>query len=389
MADHRILVLADDLTGALEVGGKFSKAGVLSEVRTPAALSSRDLHNAVGAFVVDTESRHATSTAAAQRVYQFAHAAREEGFSLVYKKTDSTLRGNIGAELAAVMEAFGGAPVFYVPAYPQMGRTVKDGSLYVHGIPVNATHFASDPFNPVSDSHIPNLLKPHCHVHIHSGIVNGIAQAEPVGVAICDGETDADVEAAALAFTNTPTYRLAAGPAGFAAHLARLLDLPRDQPAVLPHINKALIVNGSLHPVSFHQVELANQMGFTSVERNSTLRITSNEVWLIMETGSGAGDASLDFAQSLAKSVLRLLTEFPFDALIVFGGDTAYTIVDALGNPALQMIGEVVEGIPVCKIEAAELGSTLGARDRDLYLVTKAGSFGQPEVLSDIRELLG
>jgi uncharacterized protein YgbK (DUF1537 family) len=84
-----------------------------------------------------------------------------------------------------------------------------------------------------------------------------------------------------------------------------------------------------------------------------------------------------------------LLTEFPFDALIVFGGDTAYTIVDALGNPALQMIGEVVEGIPVCKIEAAELGSTLGARDRDLYLVTKAGSFGQPEVLSDIRELLG
>ena len=72
-----------------------------------------------------------------------------------------------------------------------------------------------------------------------------------------------------------------------------------------------------------------------------------------METGSGAGDASLDFAQSLAKSVLRLLTEFPFDALIIFGGDTAYTIVDALGNPALQMIGEVVEGIPVCKIEAA------------------------------------
>src|ERR1019366_10127995 len=151
-------------------------------------------------------------------------------------KTDSTLRGNIGAELAALCRAFAGAPLLYVPAYPQMERTVRGGSLYVDGVLVSVTSFAGDPFNPVRESHIPTLLKSQCGLPIRSGPVTDVTNSELTGIAICDGESDKDVESAARAFTSPPSFRLAAGPAGFATHFARFVDLPRGRPAALPGI---------------------------------------------------------------------------------------------------------------------------------------------------------
>ena len=388
MADNRILILADDLTGALEVGAKFAASGVASQVTTAPALLPPDLHSAAGAFVVDTETRHSKPAEAARRVYEFAHAAYDEGFSHVYKKTDSTLRGNIGAELAALSEAFAGAPLLYVPAYPQMGRTVRLGSLYVDGVLVGATSFASDPFNPVSESHIPTLLKSQCRLPIRSGLVADVANSELSGIAICDGETDHDVEAAAKTFTSSPSFRLAAGPAAFATHFARLVDLPRGRPTALPGITNALIVNGSLHAVSRQQVEQAKLEGFKSVGRDSIPVFGADGDWTILEPGSGSGGATLDFARALARSVCQIIKHAPIDALVVFGGDTTYAIVEAMGSPPLHLIGEVMEGIPISRIEANRLGPYTGDRDRDLYLVTKAGSFGSPDILASIRNSL-
>ena len=388
MADHRILVIADDLTGALEVGGKFAATGVRSQVRTPSSLWAEDLRVAAGAFVVDTETRHARVTEAARRVSDLARAACEAGFSHVYKKTDSTLRGNIGAELAALIEAWGGAPLFYVPAYPQMGRTVKGGTLYVNGVTVSATHVSSDPFNPVTESHIPTILCSQCRQPIRSVPVTDIGPAAPGVITLCDGETDDDVEVAARVYTSSSDFRLSAGPAGFAASLARLLDLPRAHPPALPRIKTALVVNGSLHPVSHQQVEQAKQVGFKSIESDSLPSDLDDRSWIVLEKAGGSGEATLDFAQGLAKSAIRLLGQFAFDALIIFGGDTAYAIVDALGNPPLHVVSEVMEGVPVCRIEPERLSSHAGHRHQDLYLVTKAGSFGPPDVLSALRELL-
>jgi uncharacterized protein YgbK (DUF1537 family) len=389
MADNRILVLADDLTGALEVGAKFATSGVISQVRTAPGLLPQDLHDAGGAVVVDTETRHAGAAEAARRVYEFAHTACDEGFSHVYKKTDSTLRGNIGAELAALCEGFAGAPLLYAPAYPQMGRTVRGGSLFVDGVLVGSTSFAGDPFNPVRESHIPTLLKSQCRLPIRSGPVADIANSELAGIAICDGETDKDVESAARAFASSSSFRLAAGPAAFATHFARLVDLPRSLPAALPGIRNVLIGNGSLHTVSRQQVEQAKRKGFKSIDRHSLPASGAEGDWTILETGSGSGGASLDFAQALARSVCHILAHAPIDALVIFGGDTAYAIAEAMGSPPLHLIGEVMEGIPISRIEANRLGPYTGHRDHDLYLVTKAGSFGSPDILASIRNSLG
>lgn len=382
-------MLADDLTGALEVGAKFAGAGVRSQVRTGPRLPTRDLQNATGAFVVDTETRHAQPAEAARRVYELAHAAHKVGFSYIYKKTDSTLRGNIGAELAALIEAYPGSPLLYVPAYPQFGRTVRKGSLYVDGVRAAATCFASDPFNPVKESHIPTLLAGQCRIPVRSGPLANTVDCKSPCIAVCDGDTDGDVEAAARALVVSPKFQLAAGPAGFAAHIAQMVRAPHGKPPSLPRVRNALVINGSLHQRSLHQVEQAKQAGFGSIDGRLIPNTLWNGGWNILDPGYDPGNPTLDFSKILAKSVCGILARTPIDLLVAFGGDTTYAIIETIGNPPLYPLGEVLEGIPFSRIAAGQLGPLFGSRDHDLYLVTKAGSFGAPDVLISIRQLIG
>jgi uncharacterized protein YgbK (DUF1537 family) len=215
--------LADDLTGALEIGAKFAAAGIAATVSTRLAWD-RD----ATVSVIDTETRHAPPAEAAGIIQRLAREAG--GVRLIYKKTDSTLRGNIGAELTALAAAFPGSRVVYVPAYPRMGRTVRRGTLLVHGVPVHETEFARDPLNPVRQSHVPTLAG-EC-------------------VTVIDAETDADIARAAGELLHAEGTLLAAGPAALAEAVAARIDLPRSLVPPFPRARQCLVVNGSLHPLS-------------------------------------------------------------------------------------------------------------------------------------------
>ncbi len=384
-----MLILADDLTGALEVGAKLAAAEVPAQVKiAPVHPLSRRLSDA-GALVIDTETRHVSSNEAFGRILHAARLARAEAIPIVYKKTDSTLRGNIGAELAAVIEAYAGSPLLYVPAYPKMGRKVRNGFLYVEGVLVGNTCFATDPLNPVSESHIPRLISTQCPLRVRSGRLTDLIDPEPRSIAVCDGETEGDVEAAARAFVSSSSYRLAAGPAPFAAHLARLADLPRGAPPPMRKRKSALIVSGSLNKISADQLVQAKRDGFQTIDSGLSSAGIDRADWYIFEHQNADGVISSEFGRSLAKSVCRILERISFDILVIFGGDTAYAIMEAMGHPNLHPWGEVLEGIPISRISARDLCGETGKRDHDLYLVTKAGGFGSPDVLSCIRNAIG
>src|SRR5262245_59236965 len=119
-ASMRILALADDMTGALEAGAKFSGAGIAAVVSAQPA--SADPAHVV---VFDTETRHSAPSEAAAVVRRFVLESRVGQPRLIYKKTDSTLRGNIASELWALAGLFPDQRVGYAPAYPALGRTVK------------------------------------------------------------------------------------------------------------------------------------------------------------------------------------------------------------------------------------------------------------------------
>src|ERR1700761_630405 len=105
-----VVVLADDLTGALEAGAKFAAQGI------GAAVATRPVEANCAVLVIDTESRHLP----AEQAYRAIAALASSGLPVLYKKTDSALRGNIGAELRALAEACPDHPITYIPAYPAL-----------------------------------------------------------------------------------------------------------------------------------------------------------------------------------------------------------------------------------------------------------------------------
>jgi len=307
-----IFGLADDLTGALETGAKFRDAVV----------TTNGFHPDEAVVVIDTETRHLTPERAAAVVRQTARQAK-----LIYKKADSTLRGNIAAELKALINAFPDRPLIYAPAYPDLGRTVKNGCLLIDGVPAHQTAFARDPLNPVCESDIRNLL---------AGL----------DVRVLDGETNADIENAAREIITSEPYAIAAGPGALAGALARLMGFETLRPPTHGLLRRCLVVNGSLHPASAAQIEFAKSRGFF--------------------------DDDWKLCSRAPEAVLGAFRKSRFDGLVVFGGDTAFEIHRALRFPEFRTMGEVLTGVPL-------------SRCGGLFWITKAGGFGAPDLLCDIR----
>lgn len=338
-----LLALADDLTGALEVGAKFAGSGIQVRVTTA---SGGGLECDVE--VIDLESRHLPPEEAAAAVSR----AIAGGACLIYKKTDSTLRGNIAAELRALAAAYPDSMIAYVPAYPAVGRTVKDGELYVYGVHVHRTAFAADRLNPIADSSIARIV------------------ADVSGCTVYDGENDADVARATASALADPACRIIAGPASVAAEIAAGLEGPGRRPVEpLPHIRRCLIVNGSLHDVSTRQIAFAEAQGCVSAALDAA--------WRILHSPEGGALPPLEFAAETGRRVREYLSGSETDALLVFGGDTAFGILKALGCPPLEPIGEVIMGVPVSRVWG-----------RNLYLITKAGGFGGDDLICKVKQLL-
>lgn len=330
------VVLADDATGALECGSLLATLGLAATV----TLNPNPRTLPDGVLVVDTNTRHATPLDAHALIESWAAHAP------LYKKTDSTLRGNITAELLALP-----APVLYVPAYPAVGRTVQFGILSVHGIPVHLTEFAGDPRQPVISSDLLHLL-PGARLLAHP---RQLTHPLP-RVAIADATTDEDLAAWAAALARLPALPTLAGPAGFLTHWARLFAFPSQPPAPRPKLKSWLVVCGSLHPQSRRQAALSESPVLsTPLERTNP------------ETA----------AQALAAQARDYIAQHHPDAVLIMGGDTARALWQALGITELKPLPELLPGVAACQ-----------SPQSPLTFVTKAGGFGPPTLVQQVKELL-
>ena len=149
-----LVIIADDLTGALDTGIKFAMRG--ARTITVTVSSSQDLvshlHGGYEVVSVNASSRHMPGPQAADLVSSLVSTCLDEGIGYIYKKTDSVLRGNIACELEGVKKASGVSFIPFIPSYPEMKRTVEDGTMYVGGVPLAQTELADDPFSPIVSS---------------------------------------------------------------------------------------------------------------------------------------------------------------------------------------------------------------------------------------------
>lgn len=152
---RRVLAIADDFTGAAEIAGIGRRYGLPTRLLRDRPPSVED-----GLTVIDTDSRLLPPADAAAKVRAFVAGLGGENFDLIYKKTDSVLRGPILAELEALLQAFDRSAALLVPQNPSRGRTIRSGEYEIDGVALHATTFANDPQHPATSSNVLHLLGP-------------------------------------------------------------------------------------------------------------------------------------------------------------------------------------------------------------------------------------
>ncbi len=388
-----IAIIADDLTGAADTGVQLVHAGYRTAVFFRA---TEILADDLDAVAFDTDTRTMPAGFAAKRVLEVAHLARE--VRIVYKKLDSTLRGNVAAELVAALNAARRERAVVAPAFPAAGRTTVGGIQRVHGVPIDETEMANDPHTPVSEAHVPTLL---ADAFSSVGALGAEDLANPERVrrtledyecVVADAERNADLEALVRVVPD-PARVLWAGSAGLALALGSVYPGPcagavgvQRAPA-----GPVLVVVGSLSGVAREQVRrLVEEYGEVGVpvgggEPNAVQKAVeaarealAGGTCAVVHSPEDRVASSESVLGSLAEVAWRLSEEALFEGIVLTGGATAVGVARRLGDSGIRLEGEVETGVP--------MGTLIGPRPYPV--VTKAGGFGGPDTLVGAVEAL-
>ena len=404
----KLLILADDLTGANDAGVQFAKRGVPSVVLVENSLT--ELPSGYEVVVVNTESRHVPASEAARRVRQVAQLGMNAGVAHFFKKTDSTLRGNVGAELQALLEVTGEQNLPFVPAFPEMRRTTQAGIHYVEGTPISQTAFANDPLSPVRESNVGKVLNQTSALRVSNAVLeHGILETSNLCEAgecvVFDCHSREEMTAIANHLSQGNRLRVLAGSAGFVEELPPILWPQASPPQHVHALAPVLFVNGSLNPRAFEQVAAGGDLfhrvclsadmlfGRDTAKIESLVPASDAPVLLCTlgrrndydafrhtarELGIADEQLHLAVAQKIGEAVKSMIKKTAAGTLIVFGGDTLIGIARAMGWTAFQ---------PKCEVEPGITVSTpVGAA---ITVISKAGGFGDANVVHRILRWIG
>ena len=260
----KLFIVSDDFTGALDTGVQFAVKGAVTHVITDPAADLSKVDPSVTVLVMDAETRHLPAQEAHDVVYRAVKQAAGLGIPYIFKKTDSALRGNIGAELTAVLEATGRKMLPFLPALPGMNRCTVDGVHYIAGVPVAESSFAKDPFEPVTESDVAALIGLQSDVNVMKQKPAALPEGE--GIAVFDASTKEDLIATADALLKADRMHIMAGCAGLGTALPELLGLATGTAVPRPKLDsKLLVLCGSVHPITVAQLAYAEKHGFEHI----------------------------------------------------------------------------------------------------------------------------
>jgi len=415
-----MLIIADDLSGAADCAIGFASAGYRTVVALEASAQALDAH-AADVIAADTDTRRLTAAEAARRTAAAWQALRVPGRRL-YKKIDSTLRGNWAAEVAALQSLAGLAIV--APAFPATGRTLRGGRVLVHGKPLEDT----DTWKLENAGRAADLHAMLAEVGLSTAQLNVDAlreggQALTARIAavaasgtqalIVDAETSEDLLTLAQATTQMDQALFWVGSGGLAREIASLEGLfdaraaeettsaserqreeQQKQQKQQDH-SPVLVLVGSLSAVSERQCAmLRDRAGMAELtvppgvlrdgERHADWAAWQTRIGEALDTRAdlllriGRDDAFDPAEGALLSAALAALVKPHFAALgglIATGGETARAMLSAAGIGSIELIAEIEAGVAVGKPVA-----TCALRPH-LRIVTKAGAFGTDHAL--------
>lgn len=417
--------IADDYTGASDLANTLTRAG-LRTVQTIGIPADDLALPEVDAVVVSLKSRSIEAGLAVSRSRAAEKWLRARGAGHVLFKIcstfDSTVSGNIGPVMDALRADGGEGVVLVTPAFPETGRTVYQGNLFVGAVPLNESPLKDHPLNPMHDSNLVRVLARQSRTQV--GLVDlatvargaeavqaRLAELSGKGIsaAIIDAVFDRDLETIGLVAAG---HRLSVGASGIGLGLARALVSAGKVKSEAASSETGAAVGGpaaclagSCSQATLQQIANAERVmpvlhldperivaGTDEAQRALTWarpRLADGPVLIASSSapeqvaalqarhgrdtaGHAIEQAMADIADGLVQAGVR--------RLIVAGGETSGAVVDRLKIPGFLVGAEIAAGVPVLR--------AVGAGQGDMLLALKSGNFGGPAFFTDALGLM-
>ena len=409
--------IADDFTGATDLANMLVKGGMrtVQMIDVPAAKLDFD----VDAVVVALKTRTiAPDDAVAQSLAALAWLQANGAQQIYFKYCstfDSTAKGNIGPVMDALMQELGTDFTIACPAFPENGRTIFRGYLYVGDMLLSESGMKDHPLTPMTDANLVRVLQPQTAHKVgrvkYDVVARGAAavrerfaalKAEGVGAAVVDAVSDADLKTIGTACADMPLVTAGSGvglgialhhrDAGRLGHAATAAQLPRIA-------GRSAVVSGSCSVATNAQVKHWIDAGKAAI-RVDTLKLAADagEVARIVDTALAAvaHGPVLAYATAAPDDVKRVqaalgveragqITEAALAAvaralvetggvtkLVAAGGETSGAVVQALKVSALRIGPQIDPGVPW----------TLSTGAKPIALALKSGNFGTIDFFS-------
>ena len=403
--------IADDYTGASDLANTLTRCG-LRTVQTIGVPADDLALPEVDAVVVSLKSRSIAADLAVSRSRAAEQWLRSRGAGHVLFKIcstfDSTDQGNIGPVMDALRADAAEPIVLVTPAFPETGRTVYQGHLFVGHVPLHESPLKDHPLNPMHDSNLVRVLARQSRTKVGLLDLATIARgpqavrahlnalaAQGIGAAIADAVFGPDLETiGAVALT----HRVSVGASGLGLGLARALIASGSiaahsaaAPAGEDVGGAAACLAGSCSQATLQQIARAEQtmpvlrldaeqiVGGTEVSRalswakdrigNGPILIASSsspEEVAALQARHGRDAAGHAIEQAMA-DIAEALVQAGVRRLVVAGGETSGAVVDTLGLKAFRLGPEIAAGVPVLR--------TMGPGE-PMLLALKSGNFG-------------
>ncbi len=418
--------IADDFTGATDLANNLVRAGM--RVVQTIGVPTQPLEAEVDAVVVSLKTRTIAAAQACAESLAALHWLQAQGAQQIYFKYcstfDSTPQGNIGPVIDALMRALQTDFTIATPAFPDAGRTVFKGYLFVGATLLHESGMQDHPLTPMTDPSLVRVLAPQTSHQVGLIDYTVVAQgesairaridalrAEGVAIAIVDAVSNADLLRLGAALSDMPLVTAGSGVAiGLPANFG---IAPNDRASALPHVDGLqAIVSGSCSRATNAQVAafiatgapalaidpLRLQQGSSAIEQVIAEALVFSQAHLAkgpvlvystaepealkhIQDQMGVHVAGQLVEQTLARIAVGLVKQ-GVGQLIVAGGETSGSVVQALGMTQLQIGVQIDPGVPWCAGKTA-------VSEKTLHITLKSGNFGTPDFFSKAFHRIG
>jgi uncharacterized protein YgbK (DUF1537 family) len=422
-------IIADDLTGANDTALQFHQRGASTKILLDSDCTPK-VKAGTEVWALSSESRNVSPDKAVELVEKAVKTFTENfSFDFYYKKIDSTLRGNIAVETLKILEILEYDAAIIIPAFPQEGRITVGGYHLAKGVPIGRTEIAIDPHSPITESHVPTLLRSQIKnsdtdvvgvIDLRT-VMNGAGPIlikinelikEGKKLIIADSTSITDIEQIALAINKCDKKLLPTGTAAGAQVLSKYWLAGIEKTTEDIHIGKlpSLIVSGTATQITANQIkklELSDDyenVNFIPLDMETILNGVSEElverIYNNLKIGVNVcvhtsdlianfdGFSDDSFNAELTKDKLaKMITDFLGELtkqvvgkievmLVTLGGETSYKCCKAISSNELRLIDEVAPAISIC------------SDINNQWIITKSGNLGNSNTLIEILNYL-